>query len=190
MTLPSTITSLGGYSFQYIDTLVEVTINCNMIQKEQNVFQYCTNLVKVTFGSANTLISNYAFAFCSKLSDLTLSDNLTNIHANAFTSCTSLSTFYFPQHKTSGYIALPYVDMYAFQNCSLTTVYFSGTKDLYDQKQSVSAHQEFICTTYNTNSRLISALVFYSETEPTDSTNRYWHYDDDGNRVVWPKPTE
>ena len=109
---------------------------------------------------------------------------LKNIYGSAFNSCTSLSTFYYPKYKQYGYIYFAYVDMYAFQNCSLTNVYFSGTKELYDERQNPSNHYEFIATTYNTNSRLIAALIFYSEEEPTDTTYRYWHYVN-GEPTIW-----
>ena len=184
VTLPSTITSMESYVFQSCSVLTEATINCETLGT--HAFDSCKKLAKVVFGNKNKIIGNYAFYYCTALTDLTLSPNTQNIYGYAFNHC-GLTSFVFPSYRSNGYDAFAGVDMYAFQGCPLSIIYVKGDKDAFERGKTNGG----FVNTYNSNREFYArATYFYSETEPTDLEDTYWHYDEDGNIVVWPKPTE
>ena len=61
LVMPSTVTSIGNYTFQK-----------------------CTNLTSVTVPNSVTSIGNYAFAGCTNLKSITISSSVTAISDNAF----------------------------------------------------------------------------------------------------------
>ncbi len=112
-------------------------------------------------------IADSAFSLCYYLKDLVLSQNLVSIGDQAFYECSALTSIQLPAEMV-------YIAQYAFYAChSLTSVYYSGTES------------EWSDIKIGTNDILISATrYYYSESQPTESGN-YWHYDTDGNPVVW-----
>ena len=94
-----------------------------------------------------------------------------------FAGCTNLTTVNIGNNATS-------IPSYAFDDCSgLTSVYYKGTAAGW---ASISIG--------SSNSKLTNATrYYYSEEEPpansdgTDYDGNYWHYDTDGNIVVWKK---
>ncbi|MCM1223157.1 MAG: hypothetical protein NC548_52770, partial [Lachnospiraceae bacterium] len=74
---------------------------------------------------------------------------------------------------------------FAFSGCSgLTSVYYNGTADDW-AKISIQS--------FNNESLTGATRYYYSEIEPalndggTAYNGNYWHYDSDGNIVVWIK---
>ena len=94
-------------------------------------------------------------------------DSVTSIGDYAFYYCDSLTSVVIPDSVTS-------IGDYAFYNCtSLTSVYYQGT----------ASDWAGIVIDYNPN--LTDATkYYYSESAPTES-GRYWHYDENGNIVIW-----
>ena len=71
--LPSGITSIGAYAFQY-----------------------CTNLALTELPAGITSIENEAFYNCKSLTEMTCLGNITTIKSNAFAYCAELSKFALP----------------------------------------------------------------------------------------------
>ena len=187
VTLGKKLTTIGIKVFQNCTSLTEVTINSEKVGNY--AFYNCTNLVKATFSDDNTTINQYAFCGCNKLSEISLSKNLSQIGYCGFSGCSSLSTFVLYTYHNYGYDYFPAIYEYAFQNCGLTRVYYTGTAAQFDEAVNGStSHSKTFRK--DGNNGFLNAVVCYSETEPTDSNYTYWHYDDDGNKVIWSKPTE
>ena len=95
--------------------------------------------------------------------------SVTSIGAWAFYNCESLTSVVIPNSVTS-------IGEGAFCSCSsLTEVYYKGTADGWKNITIIGS----------SNNKLTDATrYYYSESEPTSSGN-YWHYDENGNVVVW-----
>ena len=140
-------------------------------------FPSCTELTSITIPCGVTNIDIYAFAGCSGLTSVTIGNNVTSIGEGAFHYCTGLTSVTIGNSVTS-------IGHSAFENCTgLTSVYYAGTKEKWSAIKIASW-----------NSALTSAtLYYYSETEPAlnaDGTaydGNFWHYDTDGNVVIWKK---
>jgi len=65
----------------------------------------------------------------------------------------------------------------AFSFCdSLASVYYKGTPAEWNE----------ISISYYNNENLTNATrYYYSSTQPTGTTYKYWHYDNDGNPTPW-----
>ena len=128
-------------------------------------------MTSITIPDSVTSIGSSAFYSCSKLMSVVIGDSVTSIGSDAFANCTSLTSVVIPDSVTS-------IGSYAFQYCnSLTSVYYKGTASDWS---AIS-----IDNTYGYNNKLINATrYYYSESQPTTSGN-YWHYDENGNVVVW-----
>ena len=197
ITIPNSVISIEYNAFSYCSNLTSITIPASVTNIGESAFQECSNMVAVTFKEGIQLknIGSYTFSHCSELTSITIPVNIVNIGKCAFSYCSKLESVFFEKGSqlisiqndsfvncsslTS--ITIPnnvkYIGNWAFQFSNLTSVYYLGSAD---EWSSISIG--------SSNTSLTNATrYYYSETEPTDTTNKYWHYDSDGNIVVWTK---
>ena len=178
LTLPGLFNHYLGYYFRnnsyntsydnnsYVPkSLKKVTINSGDIPGY--AFSNCSSLTSITIGNSVTSIGTYAFSECTKLTSITIPGSVTSIGDSAFRGCSSLTSITIPDSVTS-------IGDSAFRGCSsLTSVFYKGTAE---QWNTISSYG---------NSDLTSATrYYYSETQPTDTTYKYWHYVD-GVPTAW-----
>jgi len=98
-TLPSSVTSIGGWAFAN-----------------------CTGLTSVTIPNSVTSIGIYTFSGCSGLTSVSIPDSVTSIAGWAFFGCSNLTGAYF-------YGNAPTMGSYVFFNCSsgFTVYYLAGS---------------------------------------------------------------
>ena len=95
-------------------------------------------------------------------------DSVTSIGDRAFVYCNSLTSVVIGDSVTS-------IGVSAFYSCNkFKIVYYKGTAEDWAKISLKSSD------TYLTN----ATRYYYSESEPTEEGN-YWHYDENGNPVVW-----
>ena len=115
-----------------------------------------------------TKINQYAFYGRGSLTSVVIGDGVTSIGEWAFGTCDSLTSVVIPDSVTS-------IGEHAFYYCSsLTSVYYQGTAEEWAE----------ISIGYSNDKLKSATRYYYSETQPTETGN-YWHYDKDGNVVVW-----
>ncbi|MBQ8319631.1 MAG: leucine-rich repeat domain-containing protein [Clostridia bacterium] len=196
--IPDNVTSIGNSAFYQCSGLTQITLPFVGASKDgmsnthfgyifgANSYSYNDDYVpasvkKVTITSV-TSISKYAFYGCSSLTAIVIPAGVTTIGNYAFYTCSGLTKIVIPDSVTS-------IGFMAFDNCSsLTRVYYKGTAEEWSVISIGS---------YNT-SLTNSIRYYYSETAPAlnaDGTaydGNYWHYDKNGNIVVWvyTKPEE
>ena len=138
ISIPSTVTEIGGYSFSGFSSLQKVTIPNTVKTMGTNVFEYCSSLTEVTLPSGITEIPYGTFNGCSSLVKVKLPSKVKKIGNLAFIDCKSLTSFKIPSTVTelggdcfagSGLkqITIPSsvkgISSYMFARCeSLTTV--------------------------------------------------------------------
>ena len=110
ITIPDSVTSIGG-----------------------GVFSNCRSLTSVVIPDSVTSIGDFAFLRCSSLTSVVIGDSVTSIGAQAFWECSSLTSVacpafaisYIPQDNLQTVVITSgeSIDEYAFSNCrSLTSV--------------------------------------------------------------------
>lgn len=99
VTIPSTVTWIGGSAFGSCTNLTSVTIPSSVTVIDIAAFSGCTNLTSVTIPSSVTMIDIGAFSGCTGLTDVTISGIDTHFDpATVFTGCTSLTTINIPKN--------------------------------------------------------------------------------------------
>ncbi len=120
LTIPSSVTDIGSYTFRNCTNLSTVNFNaidCNATR----AFVSLESLTTLNFASNVTRISDSICFFCSNLVDLVLPDSLTYIGKCAFLNCVLPSTITIPENVT-------YIGEGAFHQCTgLSTLYFNAT---------------------------------------------------------------
>jgi hypothetical protein len=116
VTISSNVTSIGTGAFSYCTSLTNVAISANMTSIGDWAFADCTSLTDVTIPSTVTFMGYGAFEYCISLTNVTISAGVTSIGERAFRYCTSLTSITIPSSVTS-------IDAEAFASCtSLTSI--------------------------------------------------------------------
>lgn len=148
ITIPDTVTSIGGGAFENCDKLAEINFPDSLTAIEGEyafarckalteivlpknletiglrVFYECVNLQKVVLPEGLKAIKDFAFGYCTSLSDVTLPSSLVELDACAFGGCTSLEKINIPAGLTS-VLATGNYAYGPFEGCStLKTVTF------------------------------------------------------------------
>ncbi len=177
ITIPDSVTSIGDSAFSGCDKLTSITIPNSVTSMGDHIFFGCDSLTSVTIPNGVTSIGKYQFYGCASLTNITIPDTVTFIGYGAFEGCRGLTSIAIPNSMKS-------IGDDVFKNCtSLTSVYYIGTEAEWNAITIGSVNDKLNNTT----------KYFYSETEPklnADGTaydGNYWHYDANGNIVVWKK---
>ena len=134
------------------------------------MFSECDNLETILIPSSVISIGEQVFAGCDNLENIKFEEGsqLRRIGNSAFKNCIKLTSIEIP-------LSVKTIDPYVFSSSSLTTVYYTGTEDEWNNI-NISEYGNDVSETIN--------IYYFSETEPIEEGN-YWHYDADGNPVVW-----
>ena len=114
VTIPNSVTSIGGSAFLGCSSLNSVNIPNSVISIGEGAFYNCSSLTSVTIGNGVTSIGKEAFYRCSSLTSVTIPNSVTSIGESAFRECSSLNSVTIPNSVTS-------IGSFAFNNCSSLT---------------------------------------------------------------------
>lgn len=89
VTIPSSITKIAAFAFDYNRTVKEVIISEGVIEIGAQAFCHCTNLAKVTLPNSLKKIGDLAFGFTG-LTSLEIPSGLKKVSEDAFMMCSSL----------------------------------------------------------------------------------------------------
>ena len=144
ITIPDTVTSIGGGAFENCDKLAEINFPDSLTAIEGEyafarckalteivlpknletiglrVFYECVNLQKVVLPEGLKAIKDFAFGYCTSLLDVTLPSSLVELDACAFGGCTSLEKINIPAGLTS-VLATGNYAYGPFEGCSALT---------------------------------------------------------------------
>ena len=93
--------SIGGYAFEYCESLASVYIPESVTSINLCAFWKCTSLTSVYIPESVTSIEYGAFANCFSLTSVYIPERVTSIGGSAFTNCSSLTSVYIPERVTS-----------------------------------------------------------------------------------------
>ena len=121
VTIPDSVTSIGGKAFENCISLTSVTIGASVTSIGDLAFEDCHSLTNVTIGTSVTSIGNEAFKECTTLTNVTIPDSVTSIGSEVFRNCLSLTSVSIGTSVTS-------IGSEAFEGCkSLTSVTIPGS---------------------------------------------------------------
>ena len=130
ITIPDTVTLIGGEAFSDCSALKNVTIPDSVTSIDYEAFNKCTSLETITIPDSVTEIGVKAFNGCKNLSSVTLSKGLVDVQWQAFGECTKLTSITIPKSLelcTNGHWGG------AFYHSGLTSVKFEeGVKAIPD----------------------------------------------------------
>ncbi len=116
ITIPSSVTSIGGYAFYGCTGLTSIEIPSSVTSIGDMAFNKCLGLTSIELPSSVTSIGYGAFSNCTGLTSIEIPSSVTSIGKYAFYSCSGLTSIEIPSSVTS-------IGDYAFQGCSgLTSV--------------------------------------------------------------------
>ena len=121
ITIPDSVTSIGGWAFSGCSSLTNVTIGNSVTSIGEYAFYYCSKLTSIIIPDSVTNIGYEAFRNCLSLTSVTIPDSVTSIGWGAYYMCDSLTSITIPDSVTS-------IGHDAFSGCSsLTTIDYDGT---------------------------------------------------------------
>ena len=113
ITIPNSVTSIGGGAFSGCSSLTSVTIPNSVTRIGNDAFYGCSSLTSVAIPSSVTSIGYAAFSGCSSLTSVIIPNGVTNIDG-VFYGCSSLTSVTIPNSITS-------IGGYTFYGCSSLT---------------------------------------------------------------------
>ena len=90
ITIPDSVTSIGGSVFYGCSSLTSITIPNSVTSIGDDAFENCSSLTSITIPNSVTSIRWFAFSGCSSLTRVSIPDSVTNIGYSAFSGCSSL----------------------------------------------------------------------------------------------------
>ena len=111
ITIPNSVTSIGGGAFSRCSGLTSVTIGSGVTSIGDEVFYGCSGLTAITIPNSVTSIGWMAFYGCSGLTDVTIGNSVTSIGQYAFQECSKLTSVTIPNSVIS-------IGDEAFRDCS------------------------------------------------------------------------
>lgn len=169
------------YSFIGIDGITNInvsennkylkSIDGNLYSKDgKTLIRYAPGKSNTSFVVPNgvTSIDAYAFDSCNNLTSLVIPDGVISIGEYAFKDCNSLESLMLP-------LSLKRIENHVFDTCNNLNIYYEGRLDQF--------HITITVTVGDTTPPPVT-FYYYSESEPTEEEN-FWHYDENGNVVVW-----
>ena len=101
ITIPNSVTSIGGLAFWDCESLTSITIPNSVTSIGYAAFYGCSSLTSVTIPNSVTSIGGLAFKGCKSLTSVTIPNSVTSIGEGAFEGCSGLTSIIIPNSVTS-----------------------------------------------------------------------------------------
>ncbi|MFL0270043.1 leucine-rich repeat protein [Candidatus Clostridium radicumherbarum] len=110
VTIPNTVTSIGGFAFYYCSSLVNISIPDSVTSIGDSAFAYCTSITNIKLPANLSSIGNSTFQDLKALTGITIPNSVKSIGSYAFLENFSLTNITIPNSVT-------YIGEGAFKDC-------------------------------------------------------------------------
>ena len=137
VTIPDSVTSIGGFAFYGCAGLASVTIPDSVTSIGGYAFRSCTGLTSVTIPDSVTSIGWDAFRNCTGLTSVTIGNSVESIGDGAFEGCTGLTSVVFEDTEgwqvswNSDFGSYTSLSSAELANASTVATYLKSTYSLY-----------------------------------------------------------
>lgn len=142
-------------------------------------YQIPKTLTKLTVTGG--YISSYAFYGCNTLTDVILADGVTGMGPYSFYLCSNLVNIFFTN-------SIENIGDFTFYHCaagSKMVLFFYGTRaEMYALVETPEVIRSATKYAYS------EVNPYENPADPLDIWYSFWHYDEEGNIVVWEKPAQ
>lgn len=185
VTILDGVESIGSQAFAQCSSVVSVWIGESVTEIADDAFEACTvtkvsvnkdvltkfplsQLKDVRLTGTGTLTGS-TFYRCSVLEKLELCEGITKLNGSAVNVCDNLKVVILPK-------SLQTVNKNGFNRCAnIEAVYYNGSETDWS---NIELNEE--------NPHLVNPpRYYYSAETPTENVDRFWHYDEHGEPVVW-----
>jgi hypothetical protein len=198
LTIPSGVTAIRDYAFEYCADLTSVTVPSSVTEIGDYAFYMCTNLGSVSLQSGLKTIGASAFDSCSNLSNISIPGSVSYIGSYAFT-WTPITTANIQQGTIAGHAfegcgamgdvtigeGVTSIGNYAFNSCAgLRTVNYSGSRSQWNAismgtNNASLTGANIVCsgtgvanrTTVNTEGVYVGATATFGKYEQDNNTS-------------------
>ncbi|MBR4727952.1 MAG: leucine-rich repeat protein, partial [Clostridia bacterium] len=166
--IPSGVTAIPYSAFYGCSRLTSVTIPDSVTSIGVDAFYGCTGLKSVTIPDSVTSIGSYAFQNCTGLTSVRLPSGLKKISSNLF-NYSGLKTVKIPSSVT--------LIEYAAFNCSLTTVYYTGSESewnrisISDYNTSLNNATKYFESVLEDDTQQTGTVTYYADGSHTCTLN-------------------
>lgn len=101
VTIPNTVTSIGGFAFYYCSSLQNVYLPDSVTSIGNSAFAYCIILPNITLPANLSTIGMCAFQDCKAFTGITIPSSVTSIEGYAFLECLNLTNIIIPGNVQS-----------------------------------------------------------------------------------------
>ena len=91
VTIPNSVTTIGGSAFSGCSALTSVTIPNSVTKIDNHTFEYCSTLTSINIPNSVTAIEEDAFRDCTNLQKVNIGNSVKIIEMSAFNNCTSIT---------------------------------------------------------------------------------------------------
>ena len=91
VTIPNSVTTIGGSAFSGCSALTSVTIPNSVTKIDNHTFEYCSTLTSINIPNSVTTIGIGAFSGCTNLQKVNIGNSVKTIGRYAFDNCTSIT---------------------------------------------------------------------------------------------------
>ncbi len=109
-TVPSSVTSIRGWSCNDCPLLTAVNIPDSVDSIGDSSFRLCNSLTSLNISGAITFIGNQTFSLCNSLRSITIPANVTTIWYGAFYHCSNLTSMTFLGLIAPTFVAQDWID--------------------------------------------------------------------------------